>query len=365
MIRQSFTMRCKKTVSLAAMVAFVGVVSSGAALASYDTGETNAKAKETSSNTTRTETNTTVRNLNTNISTSVRNVISKKINVTYNDPSDTDFEQSGVNAGDEPMKFLGVFENVWVSADHNWTETNPWGNKQLKTDADGYSFSVGMDTSINDQFIAGFAFSHGRSDADTQTNTNGQHIEQESSSFSLVPYGAYIINDNYYVSGFAGVSRADVRNHTISNAGAEVSRSAFRSTTYLASVEGNYLNTYGKVDFLGSAGLVYSNTKFPGYVSTGGTVTPKDTKVQRSMYMAVQASYPDFVEWEGLGLVPSARVAFEYDEGLSGIGNSALRTSAGVSKNINDTMDFSIEANHMLRSNQSESGIMMNLNVAF
>lgn len=351
---------CKKVLpAIAAGV--VGVMGmTGEANAYLDAAVVNVQAEDTTAQSTQSESKSTVRTLTSNISTSVRNVIASKIEVGANGAS-----TSGVNTGDENGKFLGLFENVWGSLDMTHSGTTPWDKKQLQNDSDSYAVSFGMDTSVSDQLIAGLAVSMVKSDAMVGTDISGQFINQKNTSYAVVPYLAYLLNDNYYFSALAGYSRSSVRNEFLNTAKLSVGESEYAPKTFLFSGEGNYLNTYSNVDFQASLGFSFTNTHLPEYIDSTGVRNLQTNKTQQSYYTALQATYPDFASYKDLGVIPMARVALEYDKNLSGVGNGAVRTTVGVSKDFQDIFNLSLEGNHMFREHQSETGVLMNVNVAF
>lgn len=123
------------------------------------------------------------------------------------------------------------------------------------------SFTMGTDTLIGSQLIAGLALGYEKND--TSTAYNGGN--NESSGFTLSPYAAYLINDRFSVDVATGYSSLDYDIDRIDNVDGSTIRSNFDSKRWFVASNLNANFNYQNWFFSGRIGYMHMEENQDAY----------------------------------------------------------------------------------------------------
>lgn len=107
--------------------------------------------------------------------------------------------EAGMAAGDAPKRWA-----MWANASNTWLSGDLPGADFKGTIIDSL---IGMDYFVTDNLLIGMVA--GYESAKMTSSFNGGKLH--SAGFALAPYGAYMINDTFYVDGTIGVTSVNYR----------------------------------------------------------------------------------------------------------------------------------------------------------
>ena len=284
-------------------------------------------------------------------------------------PEDDDASLSGGLAAGDIATVLEGF-GTWANVNMTLSQSDAAGTT---SDTELGVISVGIDHPVNDQFILGLSasLSLSRTDADFNTAAVGPaNLLNNSDTFSLAPYAAYILNENVYFDALVGVSRGDARiEQTVKATGAVVSTGRQRSTSQFAAITGNYIDVIGdNYGLLASAGLTWSQTLNEDYTDDQGVIRASDDSVDSQFIAGAEIGRP----LEGGMHIPYVFGYIEQDltPSLRGGANGeqptdsrlGLRLGAGMDTIYDDTLVLSFEGGALLlKEDYLELGASVNL----
>lgn len=224
-------------------------------------------------------------------------------------------QQTGVAAGSS-----GRTINLWSSL--SWTGMQDTG---VITQFDGSSNSlfVGADTRLYRNFILGVSL--GTSNTKTSSNFNGGGSDTD--TFTIAPYAAYIINNNYSISANVGYSdsNTDMDRFTgVTVTGAQDSDRVFAAVNFNASYWFNKWNLGWK------AGYLYSRGDLDGFTESDGTVNASSKVKLDQLQVGAKVAY-----WAG-AVMPYVFLDLEHDTT-----RTRVTPIAGFDKPANDRSGYS------------------------
>jgi hypothetical protein len=206
--------------------------------------------------------------------------------------------ESGVAAGD-----LGGGWGLWSSYVNSNFDSDfifPLVNGLLAYSARSQSALVGVDKLLAERFLIGVAF--GVQDLSTRTLFNGGGTESD--GWTVSPYGAFIINDNFSIDVAGGFSDLEYDQRRISRAdGSDIVANFDAERTFVAT-NLNALWINGGWVFGGHLGALYAEEDQDAYTETG---TPLSAIAQGSRLRVVGDRNIDLTQ-----LVVSADVAYNF-----------------------------------------------------
>lgn len=149
--------------------------------------------------------------------------------------------QSGLSAGDNAQGISG-----WASFTSGNIKDDTAG---LDYDSDTRSYSVGFDSQVNKNVLAGLSLSYSNTTVDSAFN-NG---ESDGDTYTLAPYIAYKIDDTFTIDGSFGYSwaKTDLERNNGAVTGTQDGNSYFFTMNAKASHWYDNLNVSGRVGYLG------------------------------------------------------------------------------------------------------------------
>lgn len=181
---------------------------------------------------------------------------------------------SGHSAGDgfSNWSVWGSYNNSSFDSDlplNNALNGNGGTISEASYDADSYGFTVGADTLISSRFLAGLALGYENNDISTAYNGG----DNESSGFTLSPYAAYLINDNFSVDVAAGYSSLDYDTDRIDNSNGSTIRGSFDSKRWFVASNLNASFNHQNWFFSGRVGYMHMEERQDAYSESAAPTT--------------------------------------------------------------------------------------------
>jgi hypothetical protein len=173
--------------------------------------------------------------------------------------------QSGLSSGD----LLGGW-GAWVNYRGSWYDSDfVFNNESLAYDADTDRGTVGLDRFIYDHFLIGLSLGYEDTDTDTFYNGGGQ----DSDGFTIAPYGAWLINDNFSIDVSGGYTPLEYDQDRISPTDGTTTSSSFDADRWFFATNLNALAIVNNWVLGGRVGLLYTQEQQDGYVETGSAAS--------------------------------------------------------------------------------------------
>jgi outer membrane autotransporter protein len=176
-----------------------------------------------------------------------------------------DGRQSGLSAGD----LLGGF-GAWVNYRGSWYEGDfTFAGSTLAYDADTDRGTIGLDRLLADRFLLGLSLSYEDTDTDTFYNGGGQ----ESDGFTIAPYAAWLINDNFTADIAAGYTPLDNEQERISPTDGTTTSSSFDSDRWFVAANLNAIGMFNNWVLGGRVGVLHTSESQDAYTETGSATS--------------------------------------------------------------------------------------------
>lgn len=174
--------------------------------------------------------------------------------------------QSGLSSGD----LLGGW-SAWVNYRGSWYDSDfVFNNESLAYDADTDRGTVGLDRLIyDDRFLVGLSLGYEDTDTDTFYNGGGQ----DSDGFTIAPYGAWLINDNFSIDVSGGYTPLEYDQERVSPTDGTTTSSSFDADRWFFATNLNALAIVNNWVLGGRIGFLYTQEQQDGYVETGSAAS--------------------------------------------------------------------------------------------
>lgn len=173
--------------------------------------------------------------------------------------------ETGLAAGD-----LGGGWGAWVSYARSDFEGDFFFNSALLAyDADSDNVLGGVDRLFADRFVVGLSV--GYQDLQTETQFNGGG--QDTTGYTVAPYGAWLINDVFSLDVSGGFTPLDYDQDRISPTDGTRTRASFDADRWFVASNLNALFTTGSWVFNGRVGVLHTEEDQDGYTETGSAAS--------------------------------------------------------------------------------------------
>lgn len=189
-------------------------------------------------------------------------------------------------AGGEDVSFLGESNmkglaagdhfsgwGVWATTsyvdydgDNNLTRTANAVSKVVY-DADTKSVLFGADRFVTDRMVMGISAGYEYTEVFTLFNGGNTHTD----GFTIAPYAAYLINDNFSVDAAVGYSSLETDADRLELGTGSTLLSDYDSDRWFVSTNLNAATAYNDFYLSGRVGWLYSAEEQDGYTETGST----------------------------------------------------------------------------------------------
>ena len=199
--------------------------------------------------------------------------------------------QSGLAAGDNLEEASG-----WVSFTSSNISDDTLG---FDYDGDTKGYSVGFDTQIDTNLLAGVSLSY----STTNINSDFNNGKSEGDTYTLAPYFAYTIDDTFSIDGAMGYSwsRTDLERNNGAVTGSQ------DGTSYFYNLNAKASHWYDNVNLSGRFGYLLLNGDQNGFTESDSTVVASsDNQLGQLQLNATVAYYTENV-------MPYFSVTYEND----------------------------------------------------
>lgn len=139
---------------------------------------------------------------------------------------------------------------------------NPILSAHYSSESDG--FTLGTDSLVYSNVLAGLAVTYQKSDTFTSYNAGNN----ESTSFTISPYAAYLINDTFSIDIAAGYSSLDNKTDRIDNSNGAVIYGKFDSNRLFVASNLSAISSYQNWFFSGRVGFMHMKEKQDAYTES-------------------------------------------------------------------------------------------------
>jgi hypothetical protein len=234
--------------------------------------------------------------------------------------------------------------SAWLSYGHTFADND---RPSTEFDATQHNLLAGVDYAFSDQLLAGLVFGYESSDFDTPFNAG----ELQISGYTVAPYVAYLINDNFSVDATAGYSNLGIRQSRTDPFQQQPTVKGNTTTDRWFVASNLNAFTYWR-DFAlnGRVGLVYAEDRQRGFTESGGFTAQR---IGSETYRFGQVQVGGEVAYVVHAIEPFASAYYQYD-----FEREKIRLNRGQQQPSDDRDDVRVSAGLRYFGNNGISGIL-------
>jgi len=219
-------------------------------------------------------------------------------------------------------------DSAWVSS--SWSEISDDDALSVNVDADVYQVTGGIDKQLGSWFV-GLSTTY----AYTETEIGGFATQSDTHTVTVTPYAAFVINDNFFISGLTSYSYSRGEPDVAGNFDTD-------TDAYTTELDFNALKVIGDFMLTGKTGFRYSHTD--SYFDDSSLANPDNDKDNWTYLVDAQVGYSldRFVK----GLRISASALYEYVETEDGEDDGVLYMGTGIDYAVTKSFNVGLKYSH-------------------